>query len=792
MALSHDLTRPWEIWLVHHTHVDIGYTEPQDIILRKHAEFVAQALDHCTATDALPGGERFCWTCEAAWTVKAFLARYPERAAEFFRRVREGRIEVTALYLQLTDLYTQELLEYTTDYAVTLGRKQGFEVVTAMNDDVNGWAWGLPDLLARRGVRYMDTAINETRALGVRPRPSLLRWIGPGGGELLFWHSDGYMGGNQLGLDQPDPDARVVHHLRRLEEGGYPHHIVEMRVLGRAHDNAPPGLWLCDTVQRWNAAHPAGPKLRLATAREWFEAGAAQWPVPLVEHRAGWPDWWADGNGSAAAESALVRQAQADLVTLDALAGSTGQKPQVERVERARDAAAFFCEHTWGAWCSTDQPDSLTSKSQWNTKAGFAYTAAVEARSLVQDMLAVEAGKAASGGPGILVFNPSNHVRSDVVALLVADADVGLAVSAWVSAPVRAEPGPAFHLVDEGGNSVVEVSREPAIASSARRAAQRVCFVADAVPGRGFRRYRVVAGEAPARRRTVPGVEIGAGERGIEMIRDGRTGVDWFAASGEYCMGEVIYETIPGPLGREKLCGWGAVRRDAPLERRPVRFSESSARVLPYGICLSLRATKLPGSLRSLTLDVVTYDGLPRVDMSYRMEKHPNTEAEALYVAFPLAPGHGSRASGIEHPASTSGSKPTGDSAVWLDVPGAAMRPGIDQVPGTATDWHGIQHYFAFTGGQQSIVVASPDISLVQVNGINTGKWQETLPAPNGLVMSWVMNNYWFTNFPAAQGGLTWRYSIQAMPGAFDRDAAVRFAGEVRLPLVATVITGAR
>ncbi len=73
-----DLTRPWEIWLVHHTHVDIGYTAPQDVILRKHAEFVAQALDYCAATDALPSGERFCWTCEVSWTVKAFLARYPE------------------------------------------------------------------------------------------------------------------------------------------------------------------------------------------------------------------------------------------------------------------------------------------------------------------------------------------------------------------------------------------------------------------------------------------------------------------------------------------------------------------------------------------------------------------------------------------------------------------------------------------------------------------------------------------------------------------------------------------
>ncbi|MEI7437147.1 MAG: hypothetical protein WCL16_10130 [bacterium] len=42
------MSRPWEIWLVQHTHVDLGYTEPQDLILPQQAEFVAQALDHAS------------------------------------------------------------------------------------------------------------------------------------------------------------------------------------------------------------------------------------------------------------------------------------------------------------------------------------------------------------------------------------------------------------------------------------------------------------------------------------------------------------------------------------------------------------------------------------------------------------------------------------------------------------------------------------------------------------------------------------------------------------------------
>jgi hypothetical protein len=54
--------------------------------------------------------------------------------------------------------------------------------------------------------------------------------------------------------------------------------------------------------------------------------------------------------------------------------------------------------------------------------------------------------------------------------------------------------------------------------------------------------------------------------------------------------------------------------------------------------------------------------------------------------------------------------------------------------------------------------------------------------------MSWVMNNYWFTNFPAAQGGIfEWRCSPHRQTGGFDRGRADRFAREIRLPLVAGV-----
>jgi len=74
---------------------------------------------------------------------------------------------------------------------------------------------------------------------------------------------------------------------------------------------------------------------------------------------------------------------------------------------------------------------------------------------------------------------------------------------------------------------------------------------------------------------------------------------------------------------------------------------------------------------------------------------------------------------------------------VYLDVPGGAMRPGLDQVDRTATDGHSIQDWFAVAEDDYAIVMASPDVPPVQCSGINTGAWRERAPASNGVVMVW-------------------------------------------------------
>ena len=48
------------------------------------------------------------------------------------------------------------------------------------------------------------------------------------------------------------------------------------------------------------------------------------------------------------------------------------------RADRTYESMTLFDEHTWGAYSSVEAPNSLFSRAQWNRKAGFAYTAAME------------------------------------------------------------------------------------------------------------------------------------------------------------------------------------------------------------------------------------------------------------------------------------------------------------------------------------------------------------------------------------------------------------------------------
>jgi len=90
------------------------------------------------------------------------------------------------------------------------------------------------------------------------------------------------------------------------------------------------------------------------------------------------------------------------------------------------------------------------------------------------------------------------------------------------------------------------------------------------------------------------------------------------------------------------------------------------------------------------------------------------------------------------------------------------------------------------------IVLVSNEIPLMQFGGINTGRYQYQAKPATQQIYSWVLNNYWTTNFRANQeGDMTWIYVLTSASDSGNSFAST-FGWGVRVPLVSRLVPGGR
>jgi len=737
--------RKWEIYLLHHTHTDIGYTDVQVQVFEDHAEFLDMVLDFCKQTDDYPDDAKFRWVCETAWTVDNYIRRRDEeKVKELINRIKEGRVEVTALYLNVTELYSLETLIRSLYFAKGLERKFGINVEVAMNSDVPGISWGVVEILAGCGVPYLSMAVDEIRAF--KPEiESPFWWIAPSGKRVLAWNSSDwswYAQGYIIGFK--DSYEQVLQNLPKflseLEEKGYKYPVTSIRA---GVDNVAPQRVISDIVKRWNEEWEY-PHIRLATAYEFFRRMEDEWGKEFPEYKLGWPDWWADGNGTAALEVALSREAGRFIDRAEKLfainwAGSS-KAGEAEKLQQALEEKLFFDEHTWGAYNSITHPDVPFVHAQWTTKRLFAYNAYYIAQKALDDA----AGEfVEEGEEGIAAFNPMAWEREEVVefpyegeSLVLIDEETGEKIECAIEERKQI-------LNDPWLAGVPEIREKLAIA--------RV-----ALPALGWKFFKFSEGEAA-------GSGVKTGENYIEneyykvSFVDGELQIyDKVAkreinGKGAYPFGAYIYEELTSKRGRWAM-GDGIKRYGARFRRYGVVWER--AEVDGKGFVGEIRLFGKCKRTPWIVCKVRLYEGVDRVDIAYELKKNPTEKGEGVYIAFPF---------NIKDP------------EVYLEMAGAIMRVG-EQFPGTATDWYNPQNTVYLKGKDgYGVVLAMRDAPLLHVGGLNAGKWLKEPPTGSAEIYSWIMNNYWITNFPARQGGVyEFKYFIKGHVGKIYE--AVKFA----------------
>ena len=762
--------RPWTVHMVQHSHTDIGYTRPQTDILPEHLRFIDFALDYCDRTDDYPDEAKFRWTCEASWPVREWLRSRPAaQIARLRRRVAEGRIEVTGMFANMSEV-TDEASYPAFLAPVREIRAAGIDVTCAMQDDVNGIAWCLADHLPDIGVRYVSMGQHGHRALIPFDRPTAFWWESPAGKRVLAYRADHYMTGNFWGMHTgriETVEEALLTYLANLEERGHPFDRIAVQYSGFMTDNSPPAVAPSDFVRAWNERF-RWPRLRTSVVSDYLRYVEEHHADELPVHRAAWPDWWTDGFGSAARATAAARTTQDEmravegLLAMAALTGIEVLPAFLTEAQAIRDSLIFYGEHTFGAAESISDPDCENSMVQWAEKSAYAWDAVKRSALLREKALGVFQATLARGEePRIIVVNTLSTARSGYHEVYI-DHDV-------------LDPNEPFRIVDDRGEAV-----------PARRVASRPdgttwgLWLTD-VPAFGSRTCRIEVGtpapDAPTLVAREAGVlanrhyslqvdpATGALSRLIELDAPGAPNL--VDGDAEWQLGQLILESLGN---RHQLEGF-RLEDFARRSATDVKVGAAASGALWDTIEVTGQLAGAGGAM-PFRVEYRLCHFAKRIDIHYSLRLAESTDPEAIYVAFPFA------LEGAE---------------VSYETLGGIATPGKDLLPGTASDWQTVQGFATARAPGRQIVLACAEIPLMQFGGIQTGRYEDVARVERPHMYSWVTNNYWTTNFRASQRGeLRWSYRLTSTHDARDSTGAyaTRFGLDTRVPFLSRVLSG--
>ncbi|MFA6289543.1 MAG: hypothetical protein WC661_19355 [Opitutaceae bacterium] len=796
--------RKWTVHLIHHTHTDIGYTESQSRIARFHADFLDQVLAtarRIRAGDASLAG--FRWTNECFWSVEQWLARHgSERGAELAECIREGVLELTGTYLHFTELIDEPLLRSALARAGAFARTHGLPPPdTAVSADVNGFGRGYAQVLLDAGIHNLMTCVHSHHGLApIGRRQTPFFWETPDGREILVWNGEHYILGNALGLapgamhtylfqdeftprsrqedNYPVAVKRLPRYLRQLEIDGYPYDFVPMHISGAMTDNAPPSEAIIRFVHEWNARHGDTIRLQMGSAAEFCRQVRAH-PAPIPRHPGDWPDWWSDGFAATPGETRMAREAMRSLRWLRRLAEQRGVALPAKEAAALEQNALLYTEHTFNHSDAMSTPWDLTTKAVGANKKATA-SAAYDAAVGLQDAVFQALGQMPNASPDAVgsrmvykVVNPADETVTDLVRLYLESKDFDRipfdpvvtdlrsgAVLSCVQSPAPRGRSFDFPLtLAAGEEAAFELGAGLGTIRSIRRHFTESA-VADDVEGaevaeRNFR--------ADATGVETPSLRLAFNTTGeITSLVDKHSGVELLQPGREHAPFTPVYEITPaeGRSQDDLRRSFGRNRKGANVRRcsgtpRTPRFPSGRESRIPVEIDYTLEGVVW------LTVLLFVWRDLPRIDVVVRLQKTSVWDPENLYLALPFA-------------------VPEGE--FWIDKPGGALRPWRDQLPDTLTDWFCVQEGFASCGPDLGLVVATPDSPLLQLGPLDFGK--RRLMGHPGLLTeaarpySWLMTNYWETNFDASLGGFhEFSYRIEFGRHLADPERAIHHCG---------------
>ena len=766
------MKKRWKLYLIQHSHTDIGYTDRQEKIERYHVDYIKHVID---MLDAIENGEKeewvgYKWTCENFWQVERFLENCDDTYKEKFEKyVRAGAIDISLTYLNMTELVDNDMLDRMFQKGRQYANDKQLNLNSAMTADINGFSWGYAETMYQNGIVNLFSCLHTHHGMfPLYEKQCPFWWETPKGNKVLVWNGDHYQIGNALKLIPEAPrthkdfvdqfaivEENIFTYVEDLEAENYPYDFIPNMISGAFTDNAPPNGRLMEMIHQWNRKHGKQIHIELVTLNEFFDM-LRQQNIDIPTYSGDWPDWWADGVGSTPAPTKIYRDAQRKYRLVQKL-DPQHKLGNYDLFKEAEYQLMLYAEHTWGYATSVSEPWNTLVNDLDYRKAAYAINGNRLISQHMDDILAQfgEVSLQTDREQTFKVMNPHHQQVTDVTAVQIKHWEQ--VDGSYLETPLDQ----SIEVVDCKTEDVLE-SQVTAIPGG-----YLIEFDITLAP-QATRIVKVRLVEPPKQKKVVNHAHIGTDQvedlapypgyagipnthiietddykitfnhtTGIESMRDKHDGKELIHPDALYAPFSGVYEKTP-------------ITTDACTERRLMgrnrkgRYVERHAAVLkqikvkhdgPLYTTLQMNFELAGTKMYDVILKV--YKTLPKIAVTVRIQKQNEWDPENLYIPLPFSLDE--------------------TSELFVEKTGSMFRPAIDQLPGTNTNFYSLQNGLAFKNESKALLVAVKDTPLMHLGTLEHHEIElcnkDTHQKNKDLVYAWPMNNFWETNFKVDLSG---------------------------------------
>ncbi len=732
--------KKWTLFIVPHQHLDIGFTD----YVARVAELQSQVVDD--AISLIQEFPNYRYTLDGYWIVQQYLAgRSRERREELLRMLQEQKISLPLQYAsQHTGTASLEGLIRSLYPSHFFAQKHSIPVTHTHITDVPSYSWSYASVLHAAGQKYFAAASNNWRApvllLGRWNEKSPFYWQGPDGGKVLMWYSRAYLQIHTLfGLPPQTTAARdsLPVFLQAYES---PEYKADAAIIfGAQLENTPLEKGQATFPRRWAELY-AWPRLMFGTFAEALAEIEQQWEGDIPTVRGDFGPYWEDGFGSDALHTAIHRENQQRILSAEKLSTlpallRPALEPDEEVLEQAWENILLFDEHTWTSVRTVAQPEHEQTTGGLAVKRARATEARRQINHTLRRSSAQLEALIAPKEPVLLVFNSLNWVRSGWV-----EVDLNEGVEIVDRATGKAVP----HEVVYRGKGFPLPIFGPAY--------RRVRFYAENLPAVGYKVYALrylplktalpresSSEEGPTIESRYYRVTLDPAAGAIKSLWDKELNRELVDQDSPYRFGAYLYVTGGNDLPDNSLYRFGSGRKPPKLTVHPARWgrivSVHSNR-LGTTVVLESSAVNTPTIRTKIFLSNLE----KKIYFTYRLTKEFILAKEAAYFAFPFA---------VSNP------------EFLYETQTAWVNPARDELRGGSREWYAVNHWAAVRNDQVTVAILPLDAPLVTFGDIVRGRWPAEFHPETSTIFSWIMNNYWQTNFAPGQGGeFNFRYVL--------------------------------